>query len=200
MAYSAEISRSHPTVILILLDQSSSMADSFAGGTESKAVEAARVVNRFLTELTIKCAKGEGIRDYYEVGIFGYGSGVVNAFGAPLNSNVLNPISVIGDSPLRLDQLTRKVSDGAGGLVETQASMPVWVDAVANGSTPMCQALSIARDTLSDWIQSHPESYAATVINVTDGEANDGDPSSFAQALTATATNDGNTLLFNCHI
>lgn len=176
------------------------MSDPFAGGAESKAVEAARVVNRTLRELTIKSAKAEGIRDYYEVGVLGYGRTVSNAFGGTLATESLHLISTIGDTPLRLDQVTQKVPDGAGGLIEQQAAFPVWVDPVANGATPMCQALAAAHDVLSSWVANHPESFPPTVLNVTDGEANDGDPASSADTLKALNTNDGSVLMFNCHI
>lgn len=200
MSHSAEISRSNPTALMILLDQSSSMSDPFAGGADSKAVEAARVVNRFLAELTIKCAKADGIRDYYSVGVIGYGANIGNAFGGALASEGLQPISVIGDNPLRLDQLTKKVPDGAGGLVEQQVDFPIWVEPIANGATPMCQALNMARDLLAPWVQDHPNSYPPTVLNITDGEANDGDPLAPAKVLQELSTNDGSLQIYNCHV
>jgi hypothetical protein len=199
MAYEAEISRSNPTALVILLDQSSSMSDPMTGGQDAKAAEAARVVNRFLAELTIKCAKSEGLYDYYYVAVLGYGESVGSAFGSALAGSDLQPISRIGDSPLRLDHVKKKVPDGAGGLVEESTDMPIWVEAKADGMTPMCQALTATRNMLADWLQAHPSSYPPTVINVTDGEANDGDPTVPASSLTDLASDDGNVLLFNCH-
>jgi hypothetical protein len=38
------------------------------------------------------------------------------------------------------------------------------------------------------------------VINITDGEATDGDPSAPASALKALSSNDGEVLLFNVHL
>jgi hypothetical protein len=187
-------------VFVLLIDQSSSMADPFAGGGESKAAEAARVVNRFLEDLTIRCAGAERIRDYFHVGLFGYGRGVANAFGSDLASNDLQPISRIGENPLRIDKLLKKVPDGAGGLVEEPTDVPVWIEARADGMTPMCQALAKAREVLDRWITEHPNAYPPTVLNITDGEANDGDPVPFAQALHQVTTSDGPVLLFNCHL
>jgi hypothetical protein len=200
MPYVSDISRSTPSAFVILLDQSSSMADPFAGGGDSKSVEAARVVNKFLAELTIKCAKAEGIRDYYDVAVLGYGRGVSNAFGGGLASGDLQPISSIGDNPARLDTVNKKVPDGAGGLVEESSDVPVWIEAKADGMTPMCQALSTTRDILQRWVVDRPNSFPPTVLNITDGEANDGDPIPLARALRGVATNDGEVLLFNCHL
>jgi len=176
------------------------MADPFAGGGASKAIEAARVVNRFLAELTIQCAKAEGIRDYYQVAVLGYGRGVASAFGGELSTGNLHLISQIGDNPIRLDEVRKKVSDGAGGLVEEVTDIPVWVEAKADGMTPMCQALATTRDILGRWVTEHPDSFPPIVVNVTDGEANDGDPLPTAQSLRGVHTNDGSVLLFNCHL
>jgi len=200
MAYSAEISRTHPSAIIVLIDRSSSMADPFAGGGESKAVEAARVVNKFLAELTVKCAKAEGIRDYYQVGVIGYGRGVESALEGELASTTLQNISAIGDNPTRLDRITRQISDGAGGLVPVEEQMPVWVEPVSDGMTPMSQALTQAKLLLEAWVQEHPDSYPPTVLNITDGEANDGDPRNPSIALRGVETSDGGVLLFNCHL
>jgi hypothetical protein len=60
--------------------------------------------------------------------------------------------------------------------------------------------LRYARKHLHEWVSDHPSSYPPTVINITDGEATDGDPTADALELANLSTNDGNVLLFNCHI
>ena len=78
MAYQAEISRSNPTCFLFLVDQSGSMAEPFASSVgRSKADELATILNRLLASLVIRCSKDEGVRDYFEVGVLGYGGGKV---------------------------------------------------------------------------------------------------------------------------
>jgi hypothetical protein len=64
----------------------------------------------------------------------------------------------------------------------------------------MCQALDQAAQTLRRWIDAHPRSFPPVVLNVTDGEATDGDPLRFAQQLRSFATDDGEVLLFNVHL
>ena len=77
MPYVAEISRTSPTCILFLIDQSSSMAGPFGGAPgKSKADGVADAVNRLLQNLALKCAKSDGIRDYFHVGVIGYGGRV----------------------------------------------------------------------------------------------------------------------------
>jgi hypothetical protein len=202
MAYTAEISRSNPSVFLFLIDQSGSMDDAFGSG-ESKRKKAdgvADAVNRLLQNLVIKCAKSEGVRDYYSVGVLGYGSQVGPAFTGALAGRDLVPISEIADNPARIDERTKKVDDGAGGLVDQSVKFPVWFDPTAKGGTPMVQALTKARDALSEWRGDHPDAFPPIVINITDGESTDGDPANAAETLKGLATSDGELLLFNAHL
>ncbi len=201
MAYTADINRANPCCFLILIDQSGSMADPFGGaGTRKKADGVADVTNKLLQSLVLKCAKEEGIRDYFHVGVLGYGASVGSAFAGPLSGRDLVPVSEIGNNPARIEERTREKEDGAGGLVKEQIRLPVWVDPVANGGTPMSQALSRARDIVAQWLQQHPSSFPPIVLNLTDGESTDGDPSNAADALRALSSTDGQVLLLNAHL
>jgi hypothetical protein len=202
MAYSAEISRANPSCFLFLIDQSGSMEDPFGGGETSrkKADLVADAINRLLQNLVIKCAKEEGIRDYFYVGVLGYGDKVGPALGGALAGKELVSIGEIGNQPARIEQRVKKVEDGAGGLVEQPIRFPVWFDPMAHGATPMCQAFTLAHDVLSRWLPQHPDSFPPIVINITDGEATDGVPAQAATALRNLANNDGNVLLFNIHL
>ena len=64
----------------------------------------------------------------------------------------------------------------------------------------MCAALKRAYEVLGDWVIRHPASYPPIVINITDGEATDGNPTEPARRLASLSTKDGNVLIFNCHI
>src|SRR5438105_638101 len=139
MPYSAEISRANPSCFLFVIDQSASMLDvldptniqpldkplvvdgrtytqTAQGRTKAQAV--ADAINRLLQDLVIKCAKSEGVRDYYHVGVIGYGGQVGPAFSGALAGRELAPISEIANAPARIDERAKKVDDGAGGLVE----------------------------------------------------------------------------------
>jgi len=102
-------------------------------------------------------------------------------------------------APARVDQRVTRVHDGAGGLVDETKRFPIWFDPVANGGTPMCQALGQAQSILQRWLTEHPSSFPPIVINITDGEATDGDPSGPADAIRRLASSDGEVLLFNLH-
>jgi hypothetical protein len=202
MTYSAEISRSNPTCLLFLIDQSASMSDPF-GGSDSgkhKADAVADAVNRLLQNLVIRGAKAEGVRDYYHVGVIGYGAQVGPAFAGTLAGRDLVPISEVALNPARVESRAKQVEDGAGGLVEQTVKFPVWFDPVAENGTPMCQALRRAHAILSGWLADHPDCFPPIVINVTDGEANDGNPLEPARALMDLSSSDGHVLLFNLHL
>ena len=199
MAYSAEISRSTPTAFLFLIDQSGSMGDVVSDG-KTKAEFLADALNRVLAVMIARSSKSEGVRNYFEIGVIGYGGkGIGNALGGSFSSTVFNPIAEFEKHPLAVEDRWKKVSDGAGGLIEQAIKFPVWFMAEASGGTPMCEAIGLAAQELAMWCDNHPEAYPPTVLHVTDGESSDGDPEALANQLTQISTNDGQVLLFNLH-
>ncbi|MGI8999478.1 MAG: vWA domain-containing protein [Candidatus Limnocylindria bacterium] len=197
--YEAEISRANPTAFVFLVDQSGSMAAPFGGAEEqAKSDYVATALNRLLHEFILLCTKNDGVRDYFHLAVLGYGSEIGSALGTP--DVKLAPISQIADSPIRLEERIQKVPDGAGGIVEQGVRFPVWLEARSDGATRMCEAIRIAQDELAEWIESHPDAYPPVVINITDGEATDGDPIGPAAELRSLATRDGSVLMFNVHV
>jgi hypothetical protein len=212
MPYTAEISRVNPSCLLFLIDQSGSMDKPLGGSPKQpkKAERLADAINRVLYELVIRCTRShnEGPRDYFDVGVIGYGSDehgnsrVGPALGGLLMGRDLVPISELANHPARVEVRPRKVEDGAGGLVEETVKFAIWLDPVAEGNTPMGEALRQARTLLEPWVQTHPNSFPPIVINITDGDATDDnrDPRPAAEVLRTLATTDGNVLLFNLHL
>ena len=199
--YTAELSRANPTCMIFLIDQSSSMGEPFGAQPEKpKAEGVADGINRLLQNLVLKCAKGDGIRDYFHVGVIGYGGRVTWALGGKLAGHKLVPISVIANNPLKVEQRTRKMDDGAGGLVEQKFKFPVWFEPLAAGRTPMCQALTEASLALEEFVKHFPDSFPPLVINISDGLATDGNPETTALKLQGMTTTDGNVLVFNAHL
>jgi hypothetical protein len=201
MPYSAEINRSKPTAFFFLIDQSGSMDERWGmDGTKRKCDAVADAINRLLSTLVVRCAKGEDVRPYFQVSVLGYSGTVSSGFAGKLAGRQFVPINEVADHPLRVEQRTRKEDDGAGGLVERTIRFPVWFEAEANGGTPMCEAIETARGALKAWCELYPLSYPPVVLNITDGEPTDGDPVPLAARLREIGTNDGNLLLFNIHI
>jgi len=200
--YSAEISRSQPTSYLFLVDQSGSMADLMTSSPRSKAQFVADVLNKTLRDLVVRCTRDEGVRDYFSVGVIGYGGdgGATNGLTGALSNSWLNPISQVANGTLRVEERQKMIDDGAGGLAPQSVKFPVWFDAVAGGGTPMCGALAKASEVLADWCNANSNSFPPTVIHITDGESTDGDPENVASMLQQISTNDGSVLLYNLHV
>jgi hypothetical protein len=205
-SYAAEISRDHPGCIVFLLDQSQSMGEQFAGDMRtSKAKALADAINKLLMSLILRCTQNvdEGPRGYFDVGVIGYGysldGGPGPCLGGVLEGHELVSIKDLANNYLRVEERTRMVADGAGGLAQTRVRFPVWFDPVAVDGTPMREAIQLAHDILCSWIAEHRRSYPPIVINITDGEPND-DPTSAASELTALETDDGKVLLYNLHL
>lgn len=199
--YSAQITRANPTCLILLLDQSGSMADPF-GGDElvRKADFVADVVNHTLHDLVIRCTKTEEVRNYYYVSVIGYGRTVGPAFGGVLANRALTPIAEVAEYPLRVETRLKRVPDGMGGVVEMPVRFPVWLYPLADGGTPMCQAFVQARTIIEQWLTEHPSGFPPTVLHLTDGESGDGDPTAIGQEMMSLGTDDGQVLIFNCHV
>ena len=201
MAYTAQITRANPTLIVFLLDQSGSMADPFGGDAAGRKADfVAGAVNHALHDLVIRCTKTEEVRDYYHVAVVGYGRAVGTGLGGALGGLAVVPVSAVADNPARLESGYRRVPDGAGGHVEMPVRYPVWVHPHADGGTPMCRALGRVREIVEGWLGSHPRGFPPTVLHLTDGESSDGDPVEAGEAVMSLGTDDGRVLLFNCHV
>jgi hypothetical protein len=201
MPYSAEISRTNPTCLLFLIDQSGSMGEPFGAPPDKpKAEGVADGINRLLQNLILKCAKSEGVRDYFHVGVIGYGGKVGWALGGALAGQTMVPISTLAHQPLRVEQRVRKVEDGAGGLVEQTFRFPVWFEPRAGGQTPMCQAITLACDSLQGFLGRYPNCFPPVVVNISEGKATDGSPELPAYTLRRLGSSDGNVLFLNAHL
>ncbi|HEX8071746.1 MAG TPA: vWA domain-containing protein [Pyrinomonadaceae bacterium] len=199
--YSAQITRANPTCLILLVDQSRSMADALPGDAGvRKADFVADVVNHTLHDLVIRCTKTEEVRNYYHVAVIGYGRNVGSGFSGALAARALAPIADIAEYPVRIETRMKRVPDGSGGVVEMPVRFPVWLYPVADGGTPMCQAFTRAKQVLEQWLAQHPRGFPPTVLHLTDGESGDGDPTPIGREMTALGTDDGSVLLFNCHV
>lgn len=205
--YSQEISRQNKACFLFLLDQSYSMEEPLGSSSNRKCDELVLAINGWLQNMAIRASGDTGIKDWMDVGVFGYRTDqsatpiIHSALQGPLAGRKLVSISDIGAHPARIATRVQCIPDDeTGELIEVPCEVPVWVDPVAEGGTPMCHMLYQAYQTLADWIQRNRRSFPPIVVHITDGESQDGDPIPYADALKNLATDDGNVLLFNCHL
>lgn len=250
MPYTASIDRANPGCILFLVDQSRSMSRAMAGipsesrGGQSKMEAAADAVNRVIDNITQRCSQGMDVREYFNIGILGYGFARQMSYEEVVAGNYIYTISdneqrtgytkearlydPQADGPIHqetvvsafpgtvpewpflsmsqvitateLEERLVKEQDGSGAIVEVTRHMPVWLRPHAGMETPMCQALDYAARCVGQWIDRHPASFPPIIVNISDGEASDGDPEPLARELMSLRTSDGQALLFNCHL
>lgn len=197
MPYSAEISRTHPACILVLVDQSGSMDEAFAGQQDKKKSEGvADAVNRLLQNMVLKCAKSDGVRDYFHVGVLGYGGEVTSGLTNSLD-DCLVPISQLADKPKRIENRLRLIDDGSGGVTEQTVKFPIWFEPLARGRTLMNGAFEAAELIVSSFILSNPESFPPIILNLTDGKPSDASPLKVVKRIQKLATTDGPVMVFN---
>ena len=208
MAYTQEISRDRRGAFVFLVDQSKSMNKPFGqdddGIVISRAVVVANALNRTLDELVNRCMRDEGVRDYFDIAIIGYGRTNRPEFcwRGGLAGRKLVPISEVAE---HAEMVEHEITTMVRGIPVTErVVVSRWIAPVAEESTPMNAALRLAQTTLEEWIYNNPASFPPVVINITDGMANDVDSEGellmSARRLTDLKTADGNVLLINCHI
>ncbi|MBK9260205.1 MAG: VWA domain-containing protein [Polyangiaceae bacterium] len=206
--YKQLFSKSTPGCILILIDQSGSMDEGFNGAQPNAADPFSRkdgacamAVNRVIREIALAAQKGDVISPRCDLGVVGYGRQIGSAFRGTLQGKGLVSIADVAVSPQRVDTVKQKVPDGAGGLVDMEMPFPVWVDPIADGSTPMADAFELGAGWVREWVASHENSFPPVIINITDGAPDDaGRAATAAQAISNLKTSDGSALLLNVHI
>ncbi len=209
-SYSRQWGGTHPGCLILLLDQSGSMADPFgqaqAGAGRKKSDMVATVLNGFLNELIVTNTivqkdNTTEVRPRADIAVIGYeGHTVGSALTGLLSSKDFVTLPELQMNPIDIEQRRRKEIDETGREFEIPISFPIWVKPMAGGGTPMCAALRQARDLADRWADSHPSNYPPVIINVTDGMATDGDPAEVAREIYQIRTDDGHALLFNVHI
>lgn len=150
-----------PGLLVILLDQSGSMLMPFDNG-ESRTVFATKAVNRVIDTIIQKNFDGKAPKNRCFITVIGYNHKVKNLAAGYLKD--------LDENPLRVDNVKQKISDGAGGILTIDKSMPVWVDPITeDGATNMKGAFEMAKEIIEKWIADKPNNPAPVIINISDG-------------------------------
>lgn len=203
--YTHEITRSNRTAFLIAIDQSCSMQESVIVRSRrmTKAEAVAVITDRLIDELIMRARREEGVRNYYDIAVIGYGNDEVR----PLLGDRLDfvPVTVLASREVgkRTLQFERLLPSGERSMAHE--TITEWIAPYAAGSTPMYEALTTAASLVERWCAEpqNAESFPPIVFNITDGEATDCDERQLREAaarVRAVATADGNVLLVNVHI
>lgn len=187
-----------------MIDQSASMAESISGEVRvSRASAVADQLNGLIYELIQRCTKSlsEPPRPYFAVSVVGYrtdseGKSIIGPLlGGALADRPWVWTTDLAQHPLRLEERQQTTPAGV-----QRFTMPVWIDPLSTGGTPLCGAMNYVGRLVRSWVDQYPDSFPPIVINLSDGESTDGDPTDWATRLRGLATSDGNTLMFNLDV
>jgi hypothetical protein len=201
--YTKQWSSATPGYLIFLIDQSYSMSEKWTD-QKSFAQFTSDVINQTINELIATNASGESIKNRVFISLIGYGgsNSIVN-----LRSDY---ISSYAETPIRIDKIKKRVSDGAGGFVDMQIDLPIFLEPKAEGLTPMSGAFNLAKRLIQGWIQKKNDNPVPVIINVSDGHP-EGETIELTKIETEQTiiiandimrlqTLDGYPLIFNVHI
>lgn len=187
MPYTRRGTRRDPKLVIFLIDESTSMLDK--SGAEPKHVLVDRCVNSAIEQLVTICNRADGVRDYAELSVIGYGG---RDRESPVLRSLLSTPSGAWTASLSAVAEMASVIDGRATYVTSQP----------DGWTPMGAAIRLAGRLVSDWLVEHGDSPAPVIVNVTDGvptddDAPEGPVDEWATKLAKLSTSDGSCLLLN---
>lgn len=202
--YLQEITRRHRSAIVIVLDCSGSMQEEMYYGhiVMTKAIISAHAANALVTELIDRCHRIDGLRNYYDIAVIGYGDDKVESL---LSRDGFISVEELYSQrpPQSIKCHEERLPNGKWAMVEH--SYTEWFTPKAEGNTPMYEALLRVRDLVAEWCsqEANRESFPPVVIHITDGEASDCDDHELMDVcnqIKRQFTADGETLLMNIHI
>lgn len=202
--YAQEITRRHRTAFVIMLDRSASMQGRVRFGRMmmSKAEAVAFTANALISELVDRSRRTDGVRNYYDVAVVGYGNDSVDML---LDEAGWLSVDALARREPRMSRISVEtlMPDGTAAMVEHSRAR--WVEPHAEGTTPMYEAMLRVRDMVAEWCDKmeNRESFPPIVINITDGEpsdCNDRELLDICSQVRGISTQDGNVLLLNIHI
>lgn len=205
--YTAQITRSTPTAFIFLLDHSVSMSrtTTLMGERMTMGEAVARIVNRQINELVLRCIKSNEVRHYFDIAVVGYGDSSYSAWeGALRGRGFVSPQELL-DNPFKRI-MVKEEKRTRRGIVVKDVEKVQWIQANHSGHwTHFHDAFDHAKKLLEEWMVQHHDKdcYPPTIIHVTDGEYNGATRESVQQKaneLKSMFTNDGNVIMFNIHI
>lgn len=189
-----------PGLLVIMVDQSGSMTLDYEGG-DTRSEFAAKAVNRVINTLIQKNFDGKEPKNRCYVAVIGYDAEV-----KVLTSGFLKELE---KSPKRIANITKKVSNGEGGVIEVDTKMPIWIEPIyKDNCTNMMGAFAAVNDLVANWIKDKPNYPAPVVINISDGLPYDGreiedcmyETINIVNKIKEQGTTDGKVQIFNAMI
>lgn len=191
-----------PGLLIILVDKSGSMMLKYKNESDSRTVFATRAINRVINDIIKKNFNGTEPKNRCFISVISYCADVKEECSGYLKD--------LYKSPKRVETVTKKISDGAGGLVDKKVKMPIWVEPTDTDTwTDMKGAFLMAKKIVEDWVADKPDNPAPVIINISDGvpyydhkNSNDcmEETKAIANEIMQISNSDGNVLIFNAEI
>ncbi len=203
--YEKSITREHRSAFVIMIDQSGSMAEfiDYEGRTITKAEAVAEVANSIIAELIERARRGDGVRNYYDVGVVGYSGSEASSMLD--DENLLIPITELAQSDVETKSYAIEYTLPSGESVSQLSTTKAWVTPISRGETPMYESLNMVYDTIKKWCQQpqNYDSFPPMIFNITDGESSDCtgvDMLNMSRRIRSLSTSDGYAFMINVHI
>ena len=153
----------NPGLIVFMVDQSYSMNNLWFDD-RSLAEVAAWTINNCLEEMIMHL--DDRVRERTNVVFIGYG-GIENSDKAYVISSTT--INKIVESPLKVEEVKQKISDGAGGLLEVEAIIPTWIEPKVNVKNnvegAMAAAFKLVYQLVDGWVEKRKCSVTSDFSN-----------------------------------
>jgi hypothetical protein len=170
----------------------------------SKAEVVAMITNIMIDELIIRSSRHQQVCDYYDLAVIGYhGDNVTNLLTE--RKIEFTSITDLAQRCPTEHSYSFKQLTNSGDTIFARFLTHDWIHPMAEGKTPMYEALIEVYHLVNEWCFKHENhnSFPPIIFHITDGSATDGKPVdliSIANSIKQTQTADGNTLLVNVHI
>lgn len=206
MTYSNSFSRRNPGFLVIMIDQSGSMCATSQNNGLQLAENAANSVNNLINELILKLgtvdANGnEIVKRSIKICLIGYGGPNDEAYCILKDSEHPDGCMWIDEIDEKFPMGKVKVATREGLFAQDCIEV---VKPVADCCTPMGWAMSLAKDKVVDWVNSHNSAAdpVPVVINISDGCPTDSedDVRRYADEIKSLQIPDGSPRIFNIHI
>jgi len=202
--FELRVTSARPAYFILLVDQSASMNRRIHGKGELRLRESvAGVVNDLLHQLLRASRRPEGYRNYFDVSVFGYGSGSDAQNVTSLLPDGVDRVSSgeLLEKTIRVDEIEEVQQLEDGTTTTVLVKRPIWVDPTpGHGRTVMAAAFRRASDLADAWIAEHRDSLPPVILNISDGRWIDENPMHAVRSLQERVTSLGPALVFNCQL
>ncbi len=182
-----------PQLLIVLVNQNPSMTEDI--DDIRKISLASQAVNKIIERIIVKNFDGEHPKNRYYISVVGYGDHITD-----IKSGFLRDLD---ESPISVDKEIRRVSDGAGGVVDVECNIPKWIDIESSSIDKFLlpDSLDHCISIILQWLSSRPNTPAPIILNITDrilySETDCSKVKSKLDELFAIPSIDGKCLFYN---